>query len=95
VRAWTWHPCGASEIIYSPIKRTFAEFKEGEIIAEGVVEKAIALALKADAGQVDEAGAAFILHPLRVMMEMTRDRDTASLVVEGIITYRVGLSTAS
>jgi hypothetical protein len=33
------------------------------------------LALKALAVQVDKAGAAYVLHLLRVMMEMTRDEE--------------------
>jgi (p)ppGpp synthase/HD superfamily hydrolase len=48
---------------------------------ESVVEKAIALALQAHAGQVDKVGAPYILHPLRVMAEMTRDVERIAAVL--------------
>lgn len=39
---------------------------------ENMLEKAIAIAAKAHAGQVDKGGAPYILHPLRVMMAVKR-----------------------
>ncbi len=35
------------------------------------LERAIAIAAEAHAGQVDKAGAPYILHPLRIMMSLT------------------------
>jgi (p)ppGpp synthase/HD superfamily hydrolase len=34
-------------------------------------ERAIAVAAEAHAGQVDKAGAAYVLHPLRMMLNMS------------------------
>ncbi len=42
------------------------------------LEKALALALKAHAGQKDKAGQPYILHPLRVMLQM---EDTQTKIV--------------
>jgi (p)ppGpp synthase/HD superfamily hydrolase len=52
---------------------------------QGVLERAISLAAKAHAGQVDKAGAAYILHPLRVMMEMARDEERIAAVLHDAI----------
>ncbi len=49
------------------------------------VEAAIAIALKAHAGQVDKAGAPYILHPLRVMAAMTTDMERAAAVLHDVI----------
>ncbi len=39
--------------------------------AMSTVERAIAIAAEAHAGQVDKAGAPYVLHPLRIMLRMT------------------------
>lgn len=44
----------------------------------GTLERAVAIAAEAHAGQVDKAGEAFILHPLRVMMDL--DTETERIV---------------
>lgn len=49
------------------------------------LENALAIALKAHAGQVDKAGAPYILHPLRVMMAMTTDAERAAAVLHDVI----------
>lgn len=38
---------------------------------QALLEKAIAIAVRAHTGQVDKSGEPYILHPLRVMMAMT------------------------
>ena len=38
---------------------------------ESTLERAIAIAAEAHAGQVDKAGAPYVLHPLRMMLSMT------------------------
>ena len=45
------------------------------------LERAIALAAKAHEGQVDKAGAPYVLHPLRMMLRVatTEERITAVL----------------
>lgn len=35
-----------------------------------LIEKALDISLKAHAGQTDKAGAVYVLHPLRIMMQM-------------------------
>jgi (p)ppGpp synthase/HD superfamily hydrolase len=41
------------------------------VIKVSTLERAIAIAAKAHAGQVDKAGAPYVLHPLRVMLSMS------------------------
>ena len=50
-----------------------------------ILEKAISIAVKRHAGQVDKAGEPYILHPLRVMMKMTTDHERAIAVLHDII----------
>lgn len=40
-----------------------------------MIEKAIAIAVEAHRGQIDKAGKAYILHPLRVMLRGVNDRE--------------------
>ena len=42
------------------------------------LERAIAIAATAHAGQTDKAGAPYILHPLRVMLRLTRSEEHTS-----------------
>jgi (p)ppGpp synthase/HD superfamily hydrolase len=45
------------------------------------LERAIKIALEAHAGQVDKAGEAYILHPLRLMLQMeTQERRIAAVL---------------
>lgn len=39
------------------------------------LERAIAIAAKAHAGQIDKAGQPYILHPLRVMLRLTSETE--------------------
>ncbi len=49
------------------------------------LEHAISLAATLHAGQVDKAGARYILHPLRVMLRMTTDEDRIAAVLHDVI----------
>lgn len=49
------------------------------------IERAIALAAQAHAGQRDKGGQPYILHPLRVMMAMTTDTERIAAVLHDIV----------
>lgn len=49
------------------------------------LEKAIALASKKHAGQVDKAGQAYILHPLRIMLKMKNDDQRIVAVLHDVL----------
>ena len=49
------------------------------------LEKAIAIAAKAHAGQVDKAGAPYILHPLRVMLSLQSDDERIVGVLHDLV----------
>lgn len=50
-----------------------------------LLEKAIALAVEAHAGEVDKAGQAYILHPLRLMLQMDTPEEMMTAVLHDII----------
>jgi (p)ppGpp synthase/HD superfamily hydrolase len=49
------------------------------------LEKAIMIAAEAHAGQVDKAGAPYILHPLRLMLQMERTEDRIVAVLHDVV----------
>lgn len=49
------------------------------------LERAIAIAAKAHAGQTDKAGQPYILHPLRVMMAVTRAEERIVAVLHDVV----------
>ncbi|MBK1866280.1 HD domain-containing protein [Aestuariivirga sp. YIM B02566] len=49
------------------------------------LERAIAIAAEAHAGQVDKAGEPYILHPLRVMMRLETDDDRIVGVLHDVV----------
>lgn len=49
------------------------------------LERAITIAAQAHAGQVDKAGAPYILHPLRVMLRMNTDEERMVAVLHDVI----------
>lgn len=49
------------------------------------LERAIAIAAEAHAGQVDKAGAPYILHPLRIMMKMEAEEDRIVAVLHDVL----------
>ncbi len=49
------------------------------------LERAIAIAATAHAGQHDKAGAAYILHPLRVMLRLSTDAERITAVLHDVI----------
>ena len=49
------------------------------------LEHAIALAAKAHAGQVDKAGAPYILHPLRMMLRLTTLEERMVAVLHDVV----------
>ena len=50
----------------------------------GTLERAIAIAVEAHAGQRDKAGAPYILHPLRVMMALDSDDERIVAVLHDL-----------
>ena len=49
------------------------------------IEKAIEIASRAHAGQVDKAGAAYVLHPLRVMLAVTTPFERMAAVLHDTV----------
>ena len=49
------------------------------------VEKAVAIAAEAHAGQVDKAGTAYLLHPLRVMLQLATDDERIAGVLHDVV----------
>jgi (p)ppGpp synthase/HD superfamily hydrolase len=50
-----------------------------------LIEKSLAIALKAHAGQLDKAGQPYILHPLRIMAKMETDEEMAVALLHDTI----------
>ena len=50
-----------------------------------MLEQAIALATAAHSGEVDKAGAPYILHPLRVMLAMQSDKQRIVAVLHDVV----------
>lgn len=51
----------------------------------GTLERAIVIATEAHAGQIDKAGAPYILHPLRVMLSMDTDDERIAAVLHDVV----------
>lgn len=49
------------------------------------LEKAIAIAVKAHAGQTDKAGAPYVLHPLRLMLQMGNETEMMAAVLHDVV----------
>jgi GTP diphosphokinase / guanosine-3',5'-bis(diphosphate) 3'-diphosphatase len=49
------------------------------------IEKAIELAARAHAGQVDKAGAPYIFHPLRLMLAVRGDHERMAAVLHDVV----------
>jgi (p)ppGpp synthase/HD superfamily hydrolase len=49
------------------------------------LERAIAIAAAAHAGQVDKAGQPYILHPLRVMLRVTSEHERMAAVLHDVV----------
>ncbi len=49
------------------------------------LERAIAIAASAHAGQIDKAGAPYILHPLRVMLHVTTEAERITAVLHDLV----------
>lgn len=50
-----------------------------------IIEKSLAIALKAYAGQKDKAGKAYILHPLRIMSKMASEYEMSVALLHDVI----------
>ncbi|MDD1606636.1 MAG: GTP pyrophosphokinase, partial [Methylococcaceae bacterium] len=50
-----------------------------------LIEKSLAIALRAHAGAVDKAGRAYILHPLRLMAKMTIDSEMSVALLHDVL----------
>ena len=49
------------------------------------LEMAIRIAVEAHAGQVDRAGAAYVLHPLRLMLRMDTEEEMMAAVLHDVV----------
>lgn len=49
------------------------------------IEIALAIALKAHSGQLDKGGAAYILHPLRIMGKMSNDIERVVAILHDVL----------
>lgn len=49
------------------------------------LEKAIQIAAEAHAGQKDKAGAAYILHPIRLMMRMQTEEEKMTAILHDVV----------
>jgi len=49
------------------------------------LERAIAIAAAAHAGQVDKAGQPYILHPLRVMLRVATEHERIAAVLHDVV----------
>lgn len=49
------------------------------------LERAIAIAAKAHEGQIDKAGAPYILHPLRVMLRVATNEERITAVLHDVV----------
>ncbi|MDC7233901.1 MAG: hypothetical protein PQJ58_11780 [Spirochaetales bacterium] len=54
-------------------------------MTSNILEKAIAIAVKAHQGQTDKAGQAYILHPLQVMHNVISDEQKAGAVLHDVV----------
>ena len=50
-----------------------------------LVEKAIALALEAHQGQLDKSGSPYILHPLRLMLQMESETEMITALLHDVV----------
>ena len=50
-----------------------------------ILERAIEIAAKAHAGQVDKAGQPYILHPLRVMLRVSSEHERIAAVLHDVV----------
>lgn len=50
-----------------------------------ILERAIAIAAKAHEGQVDKAGAPYILHPLRIMLRVSTNEERITAVLHDVV----------
>lgn len=50
-----------------------------------LIEKSLAIALRAHTGAIDKAGRAYILHPLRMMAKMTTDSEMSVALLHDVI----------
>jgi (p)ppGpp synthase/HD superfamily hydrolase len=55
------------------------------MVAVTPLEKAIGIALRAHSGQVDKAGAPYILHPLRMMLRMNGPTEMMAAVLHDVV----------
>ena len=56
------------------------------------LERAIAIAAEAHAGQVDWAGVPYVLHPLRIMLRVSSNDERAVAVLHDVCKDRPGLT---
>jgi (p)ppGpp synthase/HD superfamily hydrolase len=64
--------------------RQSEKFFEGGGIKVSILERAIAIAAEAHAGQVDKAGAPYVLHPLRMMLGMSSNDERIVAVLHDV-----------
>ncbi len=52
---------------------------------ENMLEKAVALAVEAHKGQLDKSGQTYILHPLRLMLQMDSEAEMITAVLHDVV----------
>jgi hypothetical protein len=69
----------------APAFKHLKYFIENQILTMSTLERAIAIAATAHAGQHDKAGAPYILHPLRVMLHVTTEAERITAVLHDVV----------
>lgn len=86
IEALKWYKFSEAEEIltYNEDKLILKQLYD-DLCRASMLEKAIGVALDAHAGQLDKAGQAYVLHPLRVMLSLSDETDRICAVLHDVI----------